>query len=156
MGFMIGNGNIARLRSGASVERRKIVASTVAQAFRRSLRFLLGINRFAYFAYFAVPTPAAITALDSPFTAATNSNTIVPRRVLPPAQSPDDPREVPMSKTMSLTQLNANRRTARQSTGPKSAAGQKIPRPAGDGHFRPGLNHENYQTNPNANFDFPQ
>ena len=56
MGFMTGNGKIARLRSGASVERRKIVASTVAQAFRRSLRFLLVINRFAYFAYFAVPT----------------------------------------------------------------------------------------------------
>ncbi len=29
MGFMTGNGNIARLRSGASVERRKIIASTV-------------------------------------------------------------------------------------------------------------------------------
>ena len=44
MGFMTGNGNIARLRSGASVERRKIVTSTVAQASRRSLRFLLVIN----------------------------------------------------------------------------------------------------------------
>ena len=44
MGFMTGNGKIARLRSGASVERRKIVTSTVAQASRRSLRFLLVIN----------------------------------------------------------------------------------------------------------------
>ncbi len=61
MGFMIGNGKIARLRSGAWVERRKIVASTVAQAFRRSLRFLLVINRFAYFAHFAVPTQKART-----------------------------------------------------------------------------------------------
>ncbi len=61
-----------------------------------------------------------------------------------------------MSKTMSLIQLNANRRNARQSTGPKSAAGQKLPRPADDGAFRPGLNHENYQTNPNAKIDFTQ
>ncbi len=44
MGFMIGNGQIARLRSGASVERRQIVASTVAQASRPSLRLLLIIN----------------------------------------------------------------------------------------------------------------
>ncbi len=36
------------------------------------------------------------------------------------------------------------------------AAGRKPPRPADDGDFRQGLNHENYQTNPNANFDFTQ
>ncbi len=156
MGFMIGNRKIARLRSGASVERHRIVTRTGAQASRRSLRFRLVINHFVYFAYFAVPTPAAITALDSPFTAATGSNSIVPRRVLPPAQSPDDPREVPMSKTMSLIQFTANRRNARKPTGPKSAAGQKLPHLADDGDFRQGLNHENYQTNPNANFDFTQ
>jgi hypothetical protein len=28
------------------------------------------------------------------------------------------------------------------------------PRPADDGDFRQGLNHENYETNPNVNFDF--
>ncbi len=61
-----------------------------------------------------------------------------------------------MKKTMSLIQLTASLRNARQSTGPKSAAGQKLPHPAADGAFRPGLNHENYQTNPNVNFDFPQ
>ncbi len=55
MACMIGNGKIARLRSGASVGRRKIITSTVAQAARRSVRFLLVINRFAYFAYLAVP-----------------------------------------------------------------------------------------------------
>ncbi len=44
MGFMTGNGKIARLRSGASVERRKIVISTVAQASCCFLRFLLVIN----------------------------------------------------------------------------------------------------------------
>ncbi len=32
----------------------------------------------------------------------------------------------------------------------------KTSRPADDGDFRQGLNHENYQTNPNANFDFTQ
>ncbi len=31
--------------------------------------------------------------------------------------------------------------------------GKRSPRPADDGDFRPGLNHENYQTNPNVNFD---
>ncbi len=95
MGFMTGNEKIARLRSGASVERRKIVTSTVAQASRRSLRLLLVKNRFPYFAYFAVPTPAAITALDSPFTAATNSNSIAPRRVSPPAHSRTIPVKFP-------------------------------------------------------------
>ncbi len=45
-----------------------------------------------------------------------------------------------MSKIMSSIQLTANRRNARQSTGPKSAAGQKLPRLADDGAFRPGLN----------------
>ncbi len=95
MGLMNGNGKTARLRSGASVERRKIVTNTVAQTFRRSLRFLLVINRFAYFACFAVPTPAALTALDSPFTAAPSSNSIVPRRVLHPAQSRTIPVRLP-------------------------------------------------------------
>ena len=61
-----------------------------------------------------------------------------------------------MRKTMSLIQLTANRRTARKSTGSNSAAGQKLPRPADNGGFRQGLNHENYQTNPNVKFDFPQ
>ncbi len=44
MGLMTGNGNIARLRSGASVDRRQIVIRIVAQASRRFLRFLLVIN----------------------------------------------------------------------------------------------------------------
>ncbi len=61
-----------------------------------------------------------------------------------------------MSKTLSLIQLTANRRNARTSTGPKSAVRQKFPRRADDGGFRPGLNHENYQTNPSVNFDFSQ
>ena len=37
-----------------------------------------------------------------------------------------------------------------------SPGGKRSPRPADDGAFRPGLNHENYQTNPNANIDFTQ
>ncbi len=32
----------------------------------------------------------------------------------------------------------------------------KTSRPVGDRDLRQGLNHENYQTNPNANFDFTQ
>ncbi len=61
---------------------------------------------------------------------------------------------------MTRIQLAANRRNARKSTGPKSvaapAAGQKLPSPADGGDFRQSLNHENYQTNPNAKFDFTQ
>jgi hypothetical protein len=100
MGLMTGNGNIARLRRGASVERRKIVASTVPQASRRSLRFLLVINRFAYFAYFAVPTQAAITALDLLFTAATNSKitkrTQMQTSILPNKSGPIPPVWTPV------------------------------------------------------------